>query len=80
MARGGLPAWAGQLAARPIDGTFAVHGTHDGVFVDLALAWAGSAEPLVRSFVNTQETRSGTHVDGIWRGLGKLAHEMKAFV
>ncbi len=80
VARGGLPAWACQLAARPIDGTFAVHGTHDGVFVDLALAWAGSAEPLVRSFVNTQETRSGTHIDGIWRGLVTFADEMRALV
>jgi DNA gyrase subunit B len=80
VARGGLPAWACQLASQraSIDGTFGVHGTHDGVFVDLALAWAGSADPLIRSFVNTQETRSGTHVDGIWRGLVSLAHEMGA--
>lgn len=71
VARGALPAWAGQLAAEraPVDASFASYGTHDGVFVDVALAWAGSAEPLVRSFVNTQETRRGTHVDGIWRGL-----------
>lgn len=80
VTRGGLPAWAGQLAARPIDGTFAVHGTHDGVFVDLALAWAGSAEPVIRSFVNTQETRTGTHIDGIWRGLVTFARQVKALV
>ena len=81
VARGGLPAWACQLAAQRgrIDGSFAIHGTHDGVFVDVALAWAGSADPVVRSFVNTQETRSGTHIDGIWRGLVELTHEMRAF-
>ena len=48
------------------------------MFVDIALAWTDTADLDVRCFVNANETTSGTHVAGMWRGLAKVARALGA--
>ncbi|HEY1015345.1 MAG TPA: hypothetical protein VGE07_21745, partial [Herpetosiphonaceae bacterium] len=52
----------------------------DGCLLDLALCFDSDAPPLQRSFVNLERTGGGgTHVDGLWRGLGlALAEHTRA--
>jgi DNA gyrase subunit B len=78
--RGGIRRWAECLAADrgEVRVRFSTCQTRDGVFVDLALAWTDSADLDVRCFVNANETRSGTHVAGLWRGLAQVARALGA--
>ncbi|MFT3696852.1 MAG: ATP-binding protein [Kofleriaceae bacterium] len=66
--RGGIASWLGPT--RP---GFATQHTHGGVTVDLALGWTDSRHTNVRCFVNMTETTDGTHLDGIWDGLSRIA-------
>jgi DNA gyrase subunit B len=77
--RGGVRSWAEQVASGPPRAAFSTSQVSDGVFVDLAIAWADAGEPTIRSFVNMQETRRGTHVDGLWAGLSAFADAAGAF-
>jgi DNA gyrase/topoisomerase IV subunit B len=76
--RGGLRTWVEQVATArgPFDALYSTHAYSGGVFVDVAVGWASSAEPMIRSFVNVRETLSGTHVIGLWRGFSEYAHRL----
>jgi DNA gyrase subunit B len=76
-ARGGLRGWSENLATQPL-AAYSTNQTAHGVFVDVALAWDASSETRIRSFVNMQETVSGTHVAGLWQGLTKSAAKLGA--
>jgi DNA gyrase subunit B len=65
---GFVRAIAGDRLACPT--VFATTRMIDDVFVDLAIGWRGRGRPDIRSFVNLRPTRSGTHVSGMWKGLG----------
>jgi len=79
-ARGGVRRWAESLAASRGDvlARYSTCQNRDGVYVDLALAWTNGDDLDVRCFVNANETRSGTHVAGMWRGLARVARTLGA--
>jgi len=62
-----------QLALRCVAEPAAEIHSPDAVAVDVALAWRGDGEPIVRGFVDMTVTPKGTHVDGMWAGLTALA-------
>ena len=80
--RGGLAGWAEQLCAgeceielvlrRDANPTANVDSS-DAVAVEVALAWRGAGEPIVRGFVDITVTPHGQHIDALWAGLAALA-------
>jgi DNA gyrase subunit B len=81
-ARGGLRSWVEKVATSQgaLEALYSTYQYADGVFVDVAIGWNASSETLIRSFVNVQETLSGTHVNGLWRGLADCARRLGASV
>jgi len=71
--RGGLRGWADRLATAPVVARFSTCQEVDDVYVDLALAWTEASTSDVHCFVNMGRSVGGTHVDGIWQGLGAAA-------
>lgn len=54
--------------------------TIDDVFVDLAIGWRDFGPPDIRSFVNLEPTRRGSHVDGLWTGLERSSNRTRPSV
>ncbi|NUO49496.1 MAG: hypothetical protein HOV80_11635 [Polyangiaceae bacterium] len=74
--RGGLPAWVREEAGDALEGGVlaAALRTIDDVYVDLAFGWRAAGGPQdIESFVNQERVPSGTHVDGFWSGLRRIA-------
>jgi DNA gyrase subunit B len=57
----------GRLHAEPIR----VQGTAADVDVEVALLWTERPETEVAAFVNQSPTAGGTHLEGLWAGLGR---------
>jgi DNA gyrase subunit B len=65
--RGGLRGWAAQLAGEEPELLFSTEQTLDDIHVEVALAWRGTGEPVVHSFVNMRSSSNhGTHVQGMY--------------
>jgi DNA gyrase subunit B len=74
-ARGGIAGWL-ITSTKDLEVSLATRQHVEHVDVDLALGWSTSPETTVRSFVNFAETKTGTHVDGLWQGLAGLARAL----
>jgi len=78
--RGGITAWARELAAERGDVVDAIALRRDvgDVRVSIAFAWNRDGATTMRAFVNANVTPTGSHIDGMWQGLADYARAMKS--
>jgi len=80
LARGGIRGWTYLLASErgEVVETFSLAQIRGDIRVDIAMSWNRVGPPLVRSFVNTHPTATGSHVDGFWVGFTEYARKIKS--